>query len=171
METLAQVVAIKSRPFPAEWMGRTSEQISTEMEMAKRLSEPIKQVHPSTGDVIRAVACAYGISAQTIKSAQRRMDIVHARHVSMLLCKIIFDHSYPRIARDHGKMDHSTVLHACRKLAWLIPKIKAMHTDNDPISAWAVTMAQLHPFPQRWRRYEPSGLPYTVRDIGGRFTR
>jgi hypothetical protein len=167
MEILAEVVAVKKRSFPIEWLGRTSAQIQAEMDLAEKLSEPIKQVRPSVADLIRAVACAYGVSAQTIKSGRRTMDVVHTRHVSMLLCKIIFDHSYPRIARDHGRLDHSTALHGCRKLAWLAEKLRALHTDADPISAWAVTAARLHPIPGRGRCAASASLPY--RNKAGQF--
>jgi chromosomal replication initiator protein len=52
----------------------------------------------------------------TITSARRSRQVVYARQVAMYLCRELTDHSLPAIAQRFGGRDHTTVLHAHRKV-------------------------------------------------------
>lgn len=109
--------------------------------------QDIDEVHPrpTVQEIIRAAARAYGFRSTDLKAARRDGAACHARHVSMLLSKILTLRSFPHIGRTHGGRDHTTALYACSKLAWLAPQLEAIHTLADPVDAWAATAARLHP--------------------------
>lgn len=75
---------------------------------------------PTTLDIptIQAAVCEYfKISMEELVGRRRDQRIVVPRQVAMYLCKkLIPDASYPEIGAHFGKKDHTTVLHAFRKV-------------------------------------------------------
>ncbi len=68
-------------------------------------------------DLIQAAVEKYfGISQRQLCGGSRRADRVRARHVGMFLARELTTYSLPEIARRFGKTDHTTVLHAVRKI-------------------------------------------------------
>ena len=67
-------------------------------------------------------ACArfYDVSRVDMLSARRTATVVKPRQVAMYLAKILTLHSMPEIGRRFGGRDHTTVLHAVRKLEALV---------------------------------------------------
>jgi chromosomal replication initiator protein len=59
---------------------------------------------------------ALQLEPETLTSARRSRQVVYARQVAMYLCRELTDHSLPAIARRFGGRDHTTVLHAHRKV-------------------------------------------------------
>ena len=59
---------------------------------------------------------ALQLEPETLTSAKRSRQVVYARQVAMYLCRELTDHSLPAIARRFGGRDHTTVLHAHRKV-------------------------------------------------------
>ena len=59
---------------------------------------------------------ALKLEPETLTSARRSRQVVYARQVAMYLCRELTDHSLPAIARRFGGRDHTTVLHAHRKV-------------------------------------------------------
>jgi chromosomal replication initiator protein len=59
---------------------------------------------------------ALEVEPETLASARRGRQVVYARQVAMYLCRELTDHSLPAIARRFGGRDHTTVLHAHRKV-------------------------------------------------------
>ena len=51
-----------------------------------------------------------------LSSAQRSNDIAFPRQIAMYLCRDVANMSYPKIGDDFGNRDHSTVMHACKKI-------------------------------------------------------
>ncbi|HET7682017.1 MAG TPA: helix-turn-helix domain-containing protein [Xanthobacteraceae bacterium] len=68
--------------------------------------------------VISAVAKYYDVSLGDLVSCRRTRDVVWARHVAMYLAKELTEHSLPTIGRVFAR-SHSSVLHACRRIAAL----------------------------------------------------
>jgi chromosomal replication initiator protein len=66
-----------------------------------------------------AVAERLDLKVGDLKSKNRRRAVAFARQVAMFLCRELTDASLPEIGRDFGGKDHSTVLHACSKIAGL----------------------------------------------------
>jgi len=71
---------------------------------------------------IQKVCCKYfGIWQIDLLSSRRTGSLVYARHVAMYLAKTLTLHSYPEIGRRFGGRDHTTILHAFRKIERSIP--------------------------------------------------
>ncbi|WP_407654384.1 helix-turn-helix domain-containing protein [Bradyrhizobium prioriisuperbiae] len=68
-------------------------------------------------DVQRVVIRYFQASRNEFFSHRRNSPIVRARQLSMFLCREKTMRSLPEIGRRHGGRDHTTVLHACRKIA------------------------------------------------------
>ena len=62
------------------------------------------------------VAKYFSISKDDLSSNKRSNDIAFPRQIAMYLCREIANMSYPQIGEDFGGRDHSTVMHACRKI-------------------------------------------------------
>ncbi|HFD31775.1 MAG TPA: chromosomal replication initiator protein DnaA [Gammaproteobacteria bacterium] len=61
----------------------------------------------------------YKIRHADLLSKKRTRSIVRPRQMAMTLCKELTNHSLPEIGDAFGGRDHTTVLHACRKIAEL----------------------------------------------------
>ena len=73
-------------------------------------------------DIQRIVARHYNVSKQELVSNRRTRVIVKPRQIAMYLSKTLTPRSFPEIGRRFGGRDHTTVLHAVRKIEGLISK-------------------------------------------------
>lgn len=73
-------------------------------------------------DIQRVVARHYNVSRQELVSNRRTRVIVKPRQIAMYLAKTMTPRSFPEIGRRFGGRDHTTVLHAVRKIEDLIDK-------------------------------------------------
>ncbi|MGI9404986.1 MAG: chromosomal replication initiator protein DnaA, partial [Hyphomicrobiaceae bacterium] len=67
-------------------------------------------------DILKLVSKHYGISRNDILSQRRHRSIVWPRQIGMYLSKKLTSRSLPEIGRRFGGRDHTTVLHAIRKI-------------------------------------------------------
>ena len=68
-------------------------------------------------DYIQDCVCKYfNITDKDLKSTQRSNDITHPRQIGMYLCRILTNESFPKIGDAFGKRDHTTVMHAFKKI-------------------------------------------------------
>ncbi|WP_274423802.1 chromosomal replication initiator protein DnaA [Chelativorans sp. YIM 93263] len=70
-------------------------------------------------DIQRVVARHYNVSKTELLSNRRTRTIVKPRQVAMYLAKVMTPRSLPEIGRRFGGRDHTTVLHAVRKIEGL----------------------------------------------------
>ena len=73
-----------------------------------------KQV--SIDNIQRVVAEYYKIKVSDLLSKRRSRSVARPRQVAMSLAKELTNHSLPEIGDAFGGRDHTTVLHACRKI-------------------------------------------------------
>jgi len=73
-----------------------------------------KQV--SMDNIQRTVAEYYKIKVADLMSKRRSRSVARPRQVAMALAKELTNHSLPEIGDSFGGRDHTTVLHACRKI-------------------------------------------------------
>ncbi|MFT4346779.1 chromosomal replication initiator protein DnaA [Bartonella ancashensis] len=71
-------------------------------------------------EIQRTVARHYNVSKQDLLSNRRTRTIVKPRQVAMYLAKMLTPRSLPEIGRRFGGRDHTTVLHAVRKIEDLV---------------------------------------------------
>ena len=66
---------------------------------------------------IKNVVCKkYNIKLTDLESSKRKREFTHPRQVAMYLCREMTDQSLPQIGKQFGGKDHTTVLHACKKI-------------------------------------------------------
>lgn len=75
---------------------------------------------PTIQSIQQATCDVYGVRLTNLLSAQRTADIVRPRQVSMYLAKELTCFSLTRIARATGDRDHTTAIHATRKIRRLL---------------------------------------------------
>ena len=67
-------------------------------------------------EVMNSVAAYFQISLDDLTGSSRKAAIAQARQVAMYLCRQMTPLSLPAIGQQFGNRDHTTVLHACRKI-------------------------------------------------------
>jgi chromosomal replication initiator protein len=89
----------------------------------ERIDEILGQIYRSgepkrvrIEDIQRIVARHYNVSKTELLSNRRTRTIVKPRQVAMYLSKVLTPRSLPEIGRRFGGRDHTTVLHAVRKI-------------------------------------------------------
>ena len=70
----------------------------------------------SVENIQKIVAEYYNIKLSDLLSKRRSRSIARPRQMSMSLAKELTNHSLPEIGDSFGGRDHTTVLHACRKI-------------------------------------------------------
>jgi chromosomal replication initiator protein len=73
-------------------------------------------------DIQKLVASHYNVSRSDLLSARRTAAVVRPRQIAMYLSKVLTLRSLPEIGRRFGGRDHTTVLHAVRKIDGLAGK-------------------------------------------------
>jgi chromosomal replication initiator protein len=73
-------------------------------------------------DIQKLVATHYNVSKADILSSRRTATVVRPRQIAMYLSKVLTLRSLPEIGRRFGGRDHTTVLHAVRKIDGLVSK-------------------------------------------------
>lgn len=70
----------------------------------------------SIDNIQRTVAEYYKLKLSDLLSKRRTRSVARPRQVAMALSKELTNHSLPEIGESFGGRDHTTVLHACRKI-------------------------------------------------------
>ncbi|MDQ8730177.1 chromosomal replication initiator protein DnaA [Bradyrhizobium sp. LHD-71] len=96
------------------------------LDMAERevrdLIRPQEPKRVKIEDIQRVVARQYNVSRSDLLSSRRTANVVRPRQVAMYLSKTLTLRSLPEIGRRFGGRDHTTVLHAVRKIEALVGK-------------------------------------------------
>ncbi len=79
-----------------------------------------RQKHITVNNIIEVTAENFGLTREEIRSRKRTQDIALTRQVAMYLCRILTDLSLPKIGEEFGGRDHTTVLHAFKKIDSLV---------------------------------------------------
>jgi hypothetical protein len=98
------------------------------VEANSRFHAAVSGGRPSIDSIQRIVSRHYNVSRSDILSARRMAPIIWPRQMAMYLAKTLTLRSLPEIGRKFGGRDHTTVLHAVRKITALVqtdPKIAA----------------------------------------------
>ena len=79
------------------------------------------------------VADYFNLKVADLKSNKRLKTLVQARQVAIWLCRDLTSASYPDIGNRFGGKDHSTVIHATKKIERLLSEDQALVTTIDSI--------------------------------------
>jgi chromosomal replication initiator protein len=77
-------------------------------------------------DIQKVVATHFNVSKHDLLSARRTRAIVRPRQIAMYLAKTMTPRSFPEIGKRFGGRDHTTVLHAVRKVEELAAADEAL---------------------------------------------
>ena len=80
-------------------------------------------------NIQKTVAEFYKIKGADLVSKRRTRSVARPRQVAMALAKELTNHSLPEIGNAFGGRDHTTVIHACRKVAELRSQDTSLDED------------------------------------------
>jgi hypothetical protein len=81
-----------------------------------QLRKAVNETGPTVSKIQSATADYFNTSVIELLSARRQATTVYHRQVAMYLCKTITPRSFPDIGSRFGGRDHTTVIHAVRKI-------------------------------------------------------
>lgn len=81
-------------------------------------------------NIQKTVAEYYKIKVAELLSKRRSRSVARPRQVAMLLAKELTNHSLPEIGDAFGGRDHTTVIHACKKIKELIQNHNDVTEDH-----------------------------------------
>ena len=93
-----------------------------DLDLAKEALRDLLALHDrmvTIENIQKTVAEYYKLRVADMVSKRRTRSIARPRQISMALAKELTNHSLPEIGDAFGGRDHTTVLHACRKVAEL----------------------------------------------------
>src|SRR5262249_12651628 len=110
--------------------GRQLEGALTQLEVLRRLRrepldvptvaahfrEQVEALRPTVDRIARQVSGHFQLDPRQLQSPQRFRKVLLPRQISMYLARQLTDLSLEQIGDYFGGRDHTTVLHACRKL-------------------------------------------------------
>jgi len=76
--------------------------------------------------IMEVVSEYFGVSVDDLRGQSRSRVLVTARQVAMYLCRELTDMSLPRIGQAFGGRDHTTVMHAERKIRQLMSERRTL---------------------------------------------
>ncbi len=84
--------------------------------------------------IIDAVSKHYSISSKELVSRKRNKEIAFPRQVAMFLCRKYTSYSLPKIGREFGGRDHTTVLHSVDKIKFMLKSDFSLNSDIETIT-------------------------------------
>ena len=106
--------------------------IAAEAVRARKQDGPKMTVIP-IDEIQSQVGKFYGVTVKEIKATKRTQDIVLARQVAMYLAREMTDNSLPKIGKEFGGRDHSTVLHAYNKIKNMLAQDDSLRIEIETI--------------------------------------
>ena len=95
-------------------------------DVSKMIVIPIDKIQTEVGNF-------YGVSVKEMKGSRRLQNIVLARQVAMYLAREMTDNSLPKIGKEFGGKDHTTVIHAHGKIKSLIDEDDNLRLEIESI--------------------------------------
>ncbi|KWW97859.1 chromosomal replication initiator protein DnaA [Carbonactinospora thermoautotrophica] len=90
-------------------------------------SEGGSEITPSL--IIAQTAAYFGLSMEDLCGTSRSRVLVTARQIAMYLCRELTDMSLPKIGQQFGGRDHTTVMHADRKIRSLMAERRSIYNQ------------------------------------------
>ncbi|MCF6522213.1 chromosomal replication initiator protein DnaA [Streptomyces sp. JJ36] len=83
----------------------------------------------TASDIMAATADYFGLSVDDLCGSSRSRVLVTARQIAMYLCRELTDLSLPKIGAQFGGRDHTTVMHADRKIRALMAERRSIYNQ------------------------------------------
>ena len=95
----------------------------TQVVLKDMVNETVKTI--SFEMIMQTVAAHFHINMDEMRSKKKSQNIVLPRQIAMHLARKLTKHSLPEIGKAFGGRDHTTVMHACKKIE------QAVHSDKE----------------------------------------
>jgi len=95
----------------------------------------VSSAHPTVAAIKEAACAHFGLTGADLVSRSRADRVVWPRQVAMYLAKILTEHSLPTIGREFGGRDHTTVIHACKRVAVHMAASPSAYADVQALTA------------------------------------
>ena len=113
------------------------------VQMDQKLAEAVlRDLIPDASDpeitpalVMSETAAFFGVSMDDLCGSSRSRSLVMARQIAMYLCRELTDLSLPKIGAHFGGRDHTTVIHANRKIEALMAEKRQVYNQVTELHA------------------------------------
>jgi chromosomal replication initiator protein len=125
---LTRVVAFSSltgRPMTVELAQEVLKDVFPQGELAEVSIQRIQET----------ISDRFGVSLDELCGDRRSQNIVYPRQVAMYLSRELTDSSLPKIGKEFGGRDHTTVIHATSKIARLIKEDRSVYNLVQELTA------------------------------------
>lgn len=103
----------------------------TQVVLKDMVNETVKTI--SLEMVMQTVSDHFHIHVDEMRSKKKSQNIVLPRQIAMYLVRKLTKHSLPEIGKAFGGRDHTTVMHACKKIEQTVHKDKEIQYSVDKI--------------------------------------
>ena len=83
----------------------------------------------TSGQIVAETANFFGVTVEDLHGSSRSRVLVNARQIAMYLCRELTEMSLPKIGQAFGGRDHTTVMHADRKIRGLMSERLAVYNQ------------------------------------------
>jgi chromosomal replication initiator protein len=126
---LTRVVAFSSltgRPMTVELAEQVLRDVFPQGEAAPEVT--ITRIQETVSD-------RFGVTVEELVSPRRSQQVAYPRQVAMYLSRELTDSSLPKIGREFGGRDHTTVIHATSKITRLIREDRSVYNLVQELTA------------------------------------
>ena len=85
--------------------------------------------------ILEETAGYFVVSVEEIQGASRSRNLTRARQIAMYLCRELTDLSLPKIGKEFGGRDHTTVMHAERKIKQLLGEDRRVYDEVSELTS------------------------------------
>ena len=125
LEYIASRIKLNIRELEGSLIRITAYSNLTRQKITRSLAELVLKDIVSNADdteitpalIMGQTADYFAVTVEQLCSADRSRDLVEARQIAMYLCRELTDLSLPKIGQTFGGRDHTTVMHAQRKIS------------------------------------------------------
>ena len=89
----------------------------------------------TSATIMAQTAVYFGLTIEDLCGASRSRVLVTARQIAMYLCRELTELSLPKIGQQFGGRDHTTVMHADRKIRKLMAEKHAVYNQVTELTA------------------------------------
>ena len=110
-----------------------------DLEITKYVLDSLMPETPGPEITVEAImeqtASYFGVTLDDLTGSSRSRTLVTARQIAMYLCRELTEMSLPRIGQSFGGRDHTTVMHADRKIRSQMPERRQLYNQVSELTA------------------------------------
>ncbi|WP_017577890.1 chromosomal replication initiator protein DnaA [Nocardiopsis kunsanensis] len=98
----------------------------------------------TTGTIMSQTAAYFGLTVDDLCGTSRSRVLVTARQIAMYLCRELTELSLPKIGQQFGGRDHTTVMHADRKVRALMAERRSIYNQVHELTSRIKDQPPMH---------------------------